>query len=76
MEKRALKVGDVVQIDPEHDEVFGGCLMVVSEPKPWGAQGYVRVPGQGDAFYRVNFEHIEFVGGAVWIHSDSSEPLF
>ena len=36
-----LVPGDVVQIDPAHDPVFGGAFMVVTEPKSWGAQGYV-----------------------------------
>lgn len=38
MENRELKIGDVVQVDHAYDHVFGGCLMIVSEPKSWGAQ--------------------------------------
>ncbi len=40
---QGVQVGDVVQIDPEHDPRFGGCLMVVTELKPaWnGLVGYV-----------------------------------
>jgi hypothetical protein len=67
-----LQVGDIVQIDPAHDEVFGGCFMQVTEPKPWGAQGFVvALPSErtkaGRAFYRCKFEHMEFVGKAVWV---------
>lgn len=51
-----IAVGDVVQIDPAHDAVFGACFMVVSELKPtWnGLQGYVQIPGPegGLAYYR------------------------
>lgn len=74
MIKRELKVGDVVQIDPEHDSDFGGCFMQVTEPKPWGAQGAVSVPGKdGLAYYRCKFEDMEYVGKATWIIGDASE---
>lgn len=70
-----IKVGDVVQIDPEHDEVFGGCFLLVTELKTWGVMGYVRVPGHGDkggeAYYRVPFEQIARIGAAEWAHADA-----
>ena len=62
-----MEVGDVVQLSPELDR-FAACFMVVTEPKSWGAQGYVRVPGGGDAYYRAKNEDMELVGKAVWIH--------
>lgn len=72
MEQRQLEVGDVVQIAPEHDEVFGGCFMQVTEPKPWGAQGFVIVMAskdspRGNAYYRCKFENMEYVGKATWV---------
>lgn len=40
-----LKVGDVVQINGQiKDSFFAGCFMTVTDPKPWGAQGYIAVP--------------------------------
>ena len=45
---RAYDVGDLVQVNPSV-EVFGGCIVVVTESKSWGVQGYVQsavVPGQ------------------------------
>lgn len=68
-----LNVGDVVQIDPAHDPVFAACLLVVTELKPWGVQGYVRIPGSGDAFYRAPFSAIERVGSAIWNRKDEVE---
>lgn len=65
--------GDIVQIDPEYDEMFGGCLMVVTEPKNWGAQGFFNVPGQGLAFYRVNFENAVRVGRTEWLWKENEE---
>lgn len=73
MEQRELRPGDVVQIDPAHDEVFGGCLMLVTEPKAWGAQGSVRVPGRGEAYYRVPWSAMEYVGPATWVHAPYGE---
>jgi hypothetical protein len=53
----AIAVGDVVQIDPEHDEKFGACYLTVTEVKAWaagtGVVGHVKVPGGGLAFYRI-----------------------
>ncbi len=75
MEPCELKPGDIVQIDPEHDKRFAGCLMVVSEPKPWGAQGYVRNAGSdGRAYYRCEWANMEFTGGsAVWVAGSEFE---
>lgn len=68
--KTQLRPGHVVQIDPSHDPVFGGCLMIVTEVKSWGAQGCIRVPKSpqgGDAYYRCPFEKMELVGAATWL---------
>ena len=69
MQNKTLEHGDVIQIDPEHDSRFGGCLMMVTEPKPWGAQGFVAIPdadGPQNAYYRCNFADMEYVGRAAW----------
>ncbi len=65
----ALMPGHVVQIDPEHDSVFGGQFMVVTDIYPWGVQGYCKPLDDrgGLAYYRVGWEHIEPVGVATWI---------
>jgi len=65
-----LEVGDVIQIDPESDDRFAGCLMIVTEPKTWGAQGYVSVPNPGcpaRAFYRCKKENFVRIGHAEWM---------
>lgn len=67
MKKMELSIGDVVQINPKHDEVFGGAFMIVSEPKEWGAQGYCHGLKPGSvAYYRCKFEDMEYVGKAAW----------
>lgn len=68
MDKRTLRVGDVVQIDPASDRRFGACFMAVTEPTAWGAQGFVQVPGSaGQAYYRCPFEGMEYVGRAAFV---------
>ena len=84
MNERELKVGEIVQLVPgeTRNEAFSGCLMVVSEPKPWGAQGYVQTLGEardapgGQAYYRAKWEEMDETGGvAPWLinHGDSDE---
>lgn len=74
MDNQNLRFGDVVQIDPAHDDRFGGCFMVVTEPKPWGAQGYCSSPGQsGLAYYRCPFAAMELIGRAEWVNKSDAE---
>ena len=75
-----LKVGDVVQISPEHDgnPAFAACMLTVSEVKTWGVQGYVQALGTreamgGQAYYRVKFAEIEYVGKSVWAAGSASK---
>lgn len=74
MRAPSLNAGDVVQLNPEtcRNPMFGGCMMTVTEPKSWGAQGYVQGLGEngkmgGQAYYRANWDEMEFVGNAVFI---------
>ena len=62
-----IEVGDIVQVDPSK-EVFGGCLVVVTEVKPWGIQGYVQSAGvEGQQYIRLECQDYETTGGkAVW----------
>jgi hypothetical protein len=78
MEKRTLEIGDVLQLRPEHR--FGGALLVVTEPKSWGCQGYLMMPRimqacryNGRAFIRSKFENMEFVGKLEWIDKEDME---
>lgn len=74
MEKRALKVGDVVQLNPEttRNRMFAGCMLVVTEPKGFGCQGYIQCLGTdgnpgGQAYYRPTWDEMEPVGLAFWV---------
>jgi len=62
-----IEVGDIVQVDPSKD-VFGGCMVVVTEVKSWGIQGYVQSAGvEGQQYIRLDFDDFETTGGkAIW----------
>jgi len=69
------QIGDIVQLDPEKvkNRMFAGCMMVVTEIKEWGVQGYVQGLGEngepaGQAYYRAVWNEFEPTGGrTVWI---------
>lgn len=71
--KSFVQVGDVVQLSPTvGNPMFACCMMTVTEPKEWGAQGYVQALGEkggpgGQAYYRAKWEEMELVGKAVWV---------
>jgi hypothetical protein len=75
-ENSEFKNGDVVQIDPAAGGFFAGCFMVVTEPKSWGAQGYIMMPAQSreqmpaPCFYRAENQHLVKIGVAAWVQSD------
>lgn len=71
-----LKPGEIVQLNPikTRNRAFAGCFMVITEPKPWGAQGYVQALGPdrvtvgGQAYYRAKWDEMELtLGTAPWI---------
>jgi hypothetical protein len=63
-----IEVNDIVQVDPLY-EVFGGCMVVVTELKDWGIQGYVQSAGvEGQQYIRLKHEFFAPTGGkAVWV---------
>ena len=72
MEKSELKEGDLTQINPEYEK-YGGMFFVVTEPKEWGAQGYLVSPHnfeatrfKGLAYLRVKFAEMEYCGKIYW----------
>lgn len=82
MEKRELITGDVLQLKPDYANGFGGMLLVCTEPKAWGCQGYLlssydiqAVKFQGRAFLRPKFEDMEYVGRLAWL-SQNPEEVF
>ncbi len=58
----------IVQAAP-HIETFGGCMVVVTEVKEWGIQGYVQSAGvPGRQYISLKTGDFEATGGrAVWV---------
>ncbi len=74
MNQQNLIPGQLVQLNPEtvKNKMFAACIMVVTEPKSFGAQGYVQGLGEngdpgGQAYYRAKWEEMEIVGVAEWV---------
>ena len=74
MKKQELKEWQLVQLNPETvaNPMFAACIMVVTEQKSFGAQGYVQVLGAegkpgGQAYYRAKWEEMEPVGMAEFV---------
>lgn len=72
-DERTLEPGDVVQLGPNvGNPMFAYCFMVVTEPKSFGAQGYVQMTGEngqpgGQAYYRAKWDEMHYVGKAEWM---------
>jgi hypothetical protein len=69
-----IEINSLVQLNPElvTNKMFAGCILVVTEIKKWGVQGYVQSLGQNgypgrQAYYRATWEEIEPVGYAEWV---------
>ena len=63
-----IAIGDIVQVTPDK-EMFGACMVVVTELKSFGIQGYVQSAGvAGQQYIRLKFDEFESTGGkAVWV---------
>lgn len=75
MQPTPLKVGEIMQLNPDttRNPMFGACLFIVTEPKSFGAMGYVQGLGNdgkrgGQAYYRPTWDEMEQTGGmAYWL---------
>lgn len=74
MKPQKLIFGEIVQLSPDAgNPMFAYCFMTVTEPKEWGAHGYVQALGEdgkpgGAAYYRARWDEMEPTGGvAKWV---------
>jgi ferredoxin-like protein FixX len=74
------KIGDIVQINPEIEHRWGGCLVIVTEPKQFGCQGILLCPKEfeafkfdGIAYVRVTYEECVYCGRCEWILTQEDE---
>ena len=58
--------GNIIQITDPSDKWYS-CLIIISEVKSWGIQGYITIPRNdgeplGQAYYRLKWGQFERVG--------------
>ena len=75
MKQQNLVPGQLMQLNPKtvKNKMFAACIMVVTEPKSFGAQGYVQGLGEngepgGQAYYRATWEEMDLVGSVKWVN--------
>lgn len=70
---KTLSANDIVQADPGKCE-WGPALVVVTDVRPWGIQGYTAIPKGGLGFIRLQNGDFKPTGGrAVWVQDRSPE---
>lgn len=70
-------VGDVFQINEAHGRKgWVGCLVMATEVKSWGIQGFIAAPKQHEEqaryFIRLKYDEIEYIGHAPLVPADES----
>ena len=66
--EREYQSGDVVQLNEKTgNAMLKYCFMTVTEPKSFGAMGFVQCTGTdgkpgGAAYYRAKFEEMDLIG--------------
>lgn len=69
MDNRIIE-NSVVQVNEKGNQDWIGCLVQVSEVKLWGIQGWVQIPKSGQAYIRLKWEEIDYIGQAVMESSE------
>lgn len=64
MKDERIKKNSVVQANEKAND-WVGCLLQVDEVKTWGVQAWVKIPMQGNAYIRLNWDQIEYISEAV-----------
>jgi hypothetical protein len=70
-----VEVADVVQIDPDADAVFGGCLLTVTETLGWAVSGFVTIPdpsGHQLTRYRADWRTFKRIGRAAYTQPEGA----
>jgi len=70
MSSKDVKVHDIIQLLEHAQEGWVACVMIVSEVRSFGVLAYTKIPCQGDAYLRVNFDDFEIVGRAILVHPE------
>ena len=62
-----MPAGSIVQIDPEYNLTYGGCLLIVTSRTLWGVYGYVQLcmKDMGCVYLSYPWDQVEPTGGKV-----------
>lgn len=66
---KLIDVGSVIQANEKAGN-WAYCLLTVTEVKSFGVQAYTRIPMQGDAYIRLPWEAIEYIGEAQFVRKE------
>lgn len=53
--------GSIIQAN-ENAGDWCGCVLIVDDVKPWGVHAFLRIPGQGDAYIRLQKGQYDVLG--------------
>lgn len=56
----------VVQANEKAEE-WAGCTLIVAEVKDFGVQAYTKIPYKGNAYVRLPWEAVEYIGEARFV---------
>jgi hypothetical protein len=81
-----VRYGDILQIDPSRDQVFGGCFMIVEKVLEEEVQGYIPIPKKTRwemghfekpsslvCYLRKKWADVRLVGKSIWRNSITSD---
>jgi hypothetical protein len=69
------KLGDVLQINPEHDKLYGGCFFIVTEIKEEFVSGFIKLGGGKEVSYMCQPNMGDFIGSAVWMPEELKNAI-
>lgn len=75
-ENEEVQFGTIVQVTAKDYGTWYGQILVVSEVKEWGIQGYLDIPNKGPAYLRVKHGDYDIIGIATLTLRDNDEEQF
>jgi len=65
--------GDIVQLNPRKNEMFGGCLVFVTDVRAWGVKGYIPMPDQNKVCLNLRWDDFEYCGQAHFMTEEKED---
>lgn len=68
-----IKNGSIIQANENAPVGWQGCVLIVDDVKSWGAQAFLHVPFQGDAYVRLLKGQFDVLGGEAALMPEEDE---